>query len=348
MSTANLDSADLKSVAVGGLINEDVMSKIWDISRIPLPFTDLIGTDTCRNSYKEWTLDALQAPNLDNAVVDGSDASGNDTAVGVRVGNHCQISRKVVRVSTRARASDTIGRSDELAYQLMRRQQELKRDLEAISLSNQASVADNGDAVPGRAGALGAWLETNTSRGTAGADGGFNTGTSIVDAPTAGEARGLTETLIRDMAQSIYAEGGDASVLMSVPSVIRGISEFLFTSSARVATVMADQGKSRDPAVALGTINVFVTDFGTLRLIPNRLQQTYESADQVAVDVANVYFLDPMYLSMGFLHGFRTEDLAKTGLADNRMMNVDWTLICKTERAHGVIADIDPTVAVVQ
>ena len=38
--------------------------------------------------------------------------------------------------------------------------------------------------------------------------------------------------------------------------------------------------------------------------------------------------------------------LEKTGLADNRQMAVDWTLVVHTEKAHGVIADIDPTLAV--
>lgn len=128
MATTNLDSADLKGVALNGLIREDVMNKIWDISRIPLPFTDMIGSGGADNAYKEWTLDELAAPDPTNAVVDGADADGNDTKTGSRVGNHCQTSDKVVRVSYRADASDTIGRARELSYQLTRRQQELRRD----------------------------------------------------------------------------------------------------------------------------------------------------------------------------------------------------------------------------
>ncbi len=341
MSTANLDAADLKAVSYRGLINEDVMQKIWDISKIPLPFTDRIGTDSASNPYKEWTTDELAAPNIANAVVDGSDASGNDAATGARVGNHCQISTKVVRVSTRARESATIGRSDELAYQVMRRQQELRRDVEAIMLTHQASIADDGNTTAGKSAGLGAWLTTSTSRGTTGADGGFSNG--IVSAPAVGAKRALTEKAIRDIVQSVYQEGGNPSVLMSVPSVIRGLSEYLFTSSARVATLTADQGKSSEKATALGSVNVFVTDFGTLELVDNRIQQTYAADDGTC---ANVYVIDPQYLSVGYLHGYRTEPLAKSGLADNRQIAVDWTLVVHTEKAHGVIADIDPTLAV--
>ena len=347
MSTANLDSADLKAVALNGLIREDVMNKIWDISKIPLPFTDMIGKGSAKNSYKEWTTDELAAPDVANAVVDGADASGNDTETGERVGNHHQTSDKVVRVSYRADASDTIGRAKELGYQLSRRQQELRRDVEAIALLNQASIADNGDAVAGKVGGLPTWMRTNTVNLTTPV--GFNNTTGVTTVPTATtDGITLTEASIRDVVESIYQEGGDPTVLMSVPGVVRKISEYLFTSSARVATLMADQGKSSEKATALGSVNVFVTDFGTLRLVPNRLQQLYDAVyanPSLTADFADVFILDPAYLQMCYLYGYRTDVLAKTGLAENRQMAVDWSLIVNTEKAHGIIASVDPTVA---
>jgi hypothetical protein len=345
MATTNLDAANLAAVEFQGLINEDVMQQIWDISKIPLPFSDMIGSDDASNQYTEWTLDELAAPDITNAVVDGSDQTGNDSVTGSRVGNHCQESVKVVQVSTRARNVDTIGRSDELSYQVMRRQQELRRDVEAISLTGQASVADNGDAIAGKAGGLDAWLETTTSRGAVGADGGFDTATGLVTASTPGNKRGLTETLVRDAVEGVYQEGGDPTVLMSIPSVIRKFSEYLFTASARVATLYADQGKSEEQATALGSVNVFVTDFGTLTLVPNRLQQTYTAAD--TGEVATAFVIDPTYVRHAYLTGYRTEPLAKTGLADKRLMCVDWSLKVLTEKAHALIADINPTVDVV-
>ena len=345
MSTANLDSADLKGALAGGLIREDVMNKIWDISKIPLPFTDLIGTgESVKNEYKEWTMDELAAPDITNAVVDGSDASGNNTKIGTRVGNHCQISTKVVRVSYRADASDTIGRSKELAYQLMRRQQELRRDVEAIALLNQASVADNGDSVAGKVGGFPSWLATNyVGAGTAG---GYNTTTKLTVAMVRGTKRDLTEVDLRNAIQKVYEQGGDVTVMMTVPGIIAAFSQYMLGSSAHVAPVRADQGKSREPVAALGAVNVFVTDFGTIRAVPNRLQQTADDATTpTAVKVADVFLIDPQYVSLGYLEGYRTESLAKTGLAENRQMSVDWTLIVHTEKAHAIIPDIDPTLA---
>lgn len=344
MSTANLDSADLKGVTVNGLIREDVMNKIWDISKIPLPFTDMIGSGSATNEYKEWTTDELAAPNPDNAVVDGSDAVGNDTKTGIRVGNHHQIGTKVVKVSYRADASNTIGRAKELSYQLTRRQQELRRDVEAISLLNQASVEDDGDSVAGKVGGLPTWLATNTVNLTSPV--GFNTTTAKTIVPTA-TATGiaLSETAIKDVVESIYNEGGDASVMMSVPGVIRKFSEYLFTTSARVAAIQSDQGKSREKAAALGSVNVFITDFGTLRLVPNRLQLRYDAlyaAPSLTAAYADVFILDPSYLKQCFMKGYRTDSLAKTGLAENRLMSVDFSLIVNTEKAHGIIASVNP------
>ena len=343
MSTENLDSADLKGVGFGGLIREDVMNKIWDISKIPLPFTDMVGTGSAKNEYKEWTQDTLAQPDIANAVVDGSDAVGNNTATGVRVGNHHQISDKVVRVSYRADASDTIGRAKELSYQLMRRQQELRRDVDAIALVNQASVSDNGDDVAGKSGGLPSWISTTEMHGVGGAEGGFDVATGLTVARTVGTKRPLTESAVKDVVEGVYKEGGDPTKLVSMPAVIRKFSEYLFTSSARVATLMSDQGKSAEKATALGAVNVFVTDFGTLTMVPNRLQQPYTSAGGTAGDAADVFILDPSYLELCYLKGYRTDPLAKTGLAENRHMSVDWTLVVNTEKAHGLIGDVDWT-----
>ena len=342
MASTNLDSADLKAVGRGGLIREDVMNQIWDISKIPLPLTDAIGTESSKQEYKEWTLDALSPPNISNAVVDGADASGNNTVLGARVGNHHQISQKVVQVSFRADVPDVIGRTRETSYQVMRRQQELRRDVDAIALVNQASVSDDGNTVAGKAGGLPSWLVTNAAAG--GTAGGFSTSTGLTVARTPTAARALTETLVRDTVQSVYQQGGDATIMMSGPGVIRKFSEYLFTSSARVATLMSDQGKSSEQATALGSVNVFVTDFGTLKLVPNRLQQSH--VDSGSTQCYDVFIIDPTYLALSYLKGYRTEDLARTGLSERKQMSVDWTLICNTEKSHGIIGDINPLLAV--
>jgi len=341
MASTNLDSADLKAAVDGGWINQDVMQKIFDISEIPLPFTSRLSSGSVGNAYAEWTQDTLAVPDLTNANVDGADAGTDDSVVGLRVGNHCQISTKQVFVSTRARESDGIGFSDSLAYQLMQRGKEIRRDVEAIMLSQQASIGDDGAAVAGKSAGVGAWLETNVIRGALGASGGYGgTSVGIVDAPTTGTEIALAESEVRDVSELIYNEGGEANVLMTIPGQKRGFSEYLYTSAAKVATLDSDVGQASEMATAKGAVDVFVSDFSILQLVPNRLQQLVEA------DNCNVYLFDFEFLMQGFLHGYRTEPLGKEGLADRRMIMVDWTLKVLAEKAQGVIADRNPALAV--
>jgi hypothetical protein len=332
----------LKAAPRGGFVPEDVMSKIWDISVIPLPFSDLIGDgESHENEYCEWTKDKLQAINTANAVIDGADAGTDNNNLGTRVGNHSQISVKVVSASTRAKDGGTIAIGDAYAYQVLKRQQELKRDIDAIALMNQASVADSG-AVPGKSGGFDAWLTTNTNNGATGANGGFNTGTGLVAVAVPGTARALSEKTIRDVAQSVWVGGGNPSTLMGTPAVIRRLSSFMFSASAQVATLMSDVKEKRGAAVATGSVNVFVTDFGVvLEMMANRLQQT------TAANVSSLFLIDPEKASLSYLSRPSTIELAKTGLSQKGEMYADWSLKVFSEEAHGVIRAIDETTAVV-
>lgn len=341
MSAGNWDGADLSAVERGGLINEDVMQQIWDISNVPLPFTDRAGSDTIGNASATWTQDRLADPDTDNAVLDGADNTKQDAKGGKRVGNQSQISTKAVSVSTRARNSDNIGRSDELAYQVSRRQIELRRDREAIYLLNQASVADDGVSIPGRLGGLGSWYQSNISLGALGVAGGYDVATGLTVAYTPGTAAALSETTLRNLVQDVYDKGGQVDTLMSTPTVVRLVSEYMFTDTARVATLQSDQGKSGEAATALGTVNMFVTDFGSLMLVPNRLQQP------VSAGVAEAHLLDMSLVREGILAGYQTAELAKQGLSDTREMSVDGTLKVLNEEGLALYADIDTTTAMV-
>lgn len=341
MATSDyLSSADLNNAARGGVVNESVMQKIWDISKIPLPFTDLIGTGSHDNSLTTWTQDTLQAQNLDNAAVDGQDITAyNNAGPGPRVGNHSQISTKAVAVSERAQSVNAIG-GNALSHQLMMRQQELKRDIEGIMLTGQASVADDGATVAGKAGGLASWLETNVSVGATGAAGGYDTATGLTVTPTPGTKRAGSEATLRDLLQSVWQNGGNPTVLMSVPAVIRKLSSYMFTSTAQIATITSDVGQKKGAKVAQGSVNVFVTDFGiTVDMIANRLQPV------VSAGVADLFILDPGLLELSYLKGVNVAPLAKVGLADKRLMSADWTLKVLNEKGLGGYFDLDTALA---
>lgn len=347
MSTANLDAADLAAaLAAPGLIREDVMDTVYNLDEgIPTPLTDMVRSGSHSNPYSEWTEDDLTAVDITNAVVDGADASGNDTSVGLRVGNRQQISDKTVRISHVSEAINTIGSVGRMAYQTAKRLLDLRRDVEAIFCGRQASVVDNGDDTAGKTAGLAAWIATNTSFGATGSAGGFNTSTKIVDAPTEGTERALTWALIRTQLEAVYTAGGYPSVLMSIPATIKAINTFLFSSAGdpyRASPTANVQGTSPATQSAQGWITVVLSDFGiALSLVDNRLQQKYNTAAS-----ADVFILDPAFLGLSYLGGYRNDVLGKTGHSDMRMLSVNWMSKCFREDAHAMIADVDHTAAV--
>ena len=174
--------------------------------------------------------------------------------------------------------------------------------------------------------------------------GGFNTSTGLV-AVRSGAADStdvaLTESDVRSVAQLVYEQGGEATVMMSTPSVCKEFSEYLFTSSARVAALQSDVNQSKSAVTATGAVNVFVSDFATLEIVSNRKQQVEDTATAVSV-----FILDPSMLRLSYLQGYQTKPLSKTGLADKRQMSVDWTLKVLNPNAQGGIFNVDQTAPV--
>lgn len=366
MSTANTDASNLSLVEIGGTIHEDVMDAIFDISPVDRPFCDSIGSTSAGNPYKEWVREALEAADKDNAIVDGADAGTDDSVLGERIGNHHQYMDKVVRVSTRARNVDAIGTSDELIRQLMKRQRALRRDEEAALTSRNAAVLAT-SSVAGKLAGVGAWIgidindvaATTSNRGATGADpvltgDGAGGGGYPTTAATEGTKRALSEATVKNMMREAYENGGDPRLAMSTPACIEVFSDYLFTSSARVATLQSyvDQGNRVDNSsgggrsgggvTAQGAVNIFVTNFGTLELVPNRFQPQAHAADAT---VADLYLIDPDLWERSYLQGYQTDELAKTGTADNRQITVDVSLCALNPEGNAVVADIDTALA---
>lgn len=342
-----LDAKDLKDVSVNGVVREDVQQEIFDCSEIPCPLLDMIQSGSCDAQYTEWTEDELEAPDLTNAVISGADAPATATDAGnlARKGNHTQICAKYVYVTERAQNVQTHAIGDTMAYKTMRKMQANRRDIEAIMLSNQASVIDNNNNTAGKTAGLGAWITTH--RDATGTGGGFQS-TTLVTAFTPGARRALTWEMIADQIEGVYNEGSNPTVCMSVPGITKRLARFLFTTSY-AATPTANVNGSGDGVsqTSQGYIDTFRTDFGfTMKIVPNRLQQTYEAADTGTNAAAAVFGFDLDYLSVAFLHAMKVEALAKLGLSHRRQITADWTQKCLLERAHFVIHDINPTAAV--
>lgn len=317
--------------AVG--IREQLSDTIFSISPEETPFISNVGRGNVANTLFEFQTDSLAAVDTTNAVVEGADAGSATQVATKRMQNYTQISNKVLQISGTEEAVNKAGRNSEMAYQLAKKSSELKRDMEAILTRNQVAAA--GDASTARTTAsLEAWLRTNTNRGTGTTNGANPTlsGTTsgypnaaATDASSDG-LRAFTETLLKDVIQSVWTEGGDPSILMVGPTQKQKVSGFTGIAAQRY------MAPADGPTTIQGAADVYISDFGSISVVPNRFQR-----DRTA------FVLDPEYASVQFLRDFEVIDIARTGDSEKKEIIVEYGLQVSNEAAHGCIADIDVT-----
>lgn len=337
MATTNFDRYKLNTS--GDNVREDLTDVIYNISPTEVPFQANAGRGNATSILHEWQIDELTAVNTANAAIDGADFGTDASDPASRIGNFCQISIKYIAVSRRANIINKAGRKSELSYQIAKRGKELRRDVEAIATRNQAALAGN-STTASLTGSLGAWIRTNTSRGATGTDPALS-GTTFGQPTTAagdGTTRAITETLILQLLRQAYNQGGNPNMFMCGPQVKQRFSNFMFTTSARIATQRQDQGPvNRGGVSVVGAVDVYVSDFQIVDVVPNRFQRERD-----------FWILDTEYWEIVYLDGYKTEEISKIGDAERRHILVDWCVQSSNEAASAVFADVNETVAMTQ
>lgn len=307
-------------------VREDLANVIYNISPEDTPFMSTIGRGSANQTYFEWQTDALAAASTTNAVIEGDEATLSALTATNRVGNYTQISRKVIGVSGTNEAVDKAGKKSEMAYQMAKASAELKRDMETALLYNQAAVVGDGSTARQTAG-LPAWLRTNVNK----AAGGSNPTLSSTNngypnaARTDGTQRSFTETILKDVIQQVWTQGGDPKICMMGPANKKVASSFVGIAANR----MNYPGNKAAAFTVVATVDVYLSDFGQVTFVANRFQRDREA-----------FILDPEYARVDYLRNFQTKDLAVTGDSIKKMLIVEYGLRVMTEKAHGIAADL--------
>jgi hypothetical protein len=300
---------------------EDLSDVIYNISPTDTPFMSSIGKTKATATYHEWQTDALAAPALGGAV-EGADASSITASPTSRIGNRTQIFTKSVAVAGTLEAVDKAGRKSEKAYQMAKVSAELKRNIELTLLSNQ--IAAVGDSSTARTmGGLQAWLSTNGDFGTDGVAGSGGT-----TARTNGTNRTFTETILKTVVAEVYTSGGSPKVLMVNPAHKQVVSAFAGIAAQRY------MAPSDQPTTIIGAADVYMSDFGTISVVPNRFMNSTNAGNETA------FVVDPDMAAVAYLRPFETIELAKTGDAEKTQLLAELTLEVKNQAAHGIIADL--------
>ncbi len=324
-----------------GTAREDLADVISNISPTETPFTSNVGRGTSKALLKEWSVDSIAAAS-DNKHIDGDDFSGEAINDADKIGNYHQITKKQIVVTRRANKVDKAGQKSALAYQLAKKGKEAKRDVEYSALLRKPAVAGNSTTAPESAG-VPAWIRTNDELGSGGSSPTLSGGTTgtVNASGTVGTARALSEATLMDCIRNCYEQGGNPDMIMVSPEMKQRMSTFLFSSNSRVATQYQDQGKSpRGGATVIGAVDVYVTDFGVVDIVPNRFSPSGATASEVFV-------LESDKWCLSYLDSYKTETIAKSGDSEKRHILVDWTVESKNEAASGVVAAINDTIAMV-
>lgn len=313
---------------------EDLLDRIYNISPIKVPFTEMIGTSKAKAKLHEWQTDSLTAATTANAQIEGDDVAGTTSSPTTRIQNYCQISRKDIVISETQEVVDKAGRESEVNYQMLKRTRELMRDVESVIVSNQGFVSGSAT-LARKTRSLESFITTNSNRNNVsttvqGASTGASTpgaGATIGSnaATDANTVRNITEAFLKDVVQQAYASGAEPSTVMSGPKNKMNISQF--TGRANTTVYVREEEKIQ------GAASLYASDFGDLKVVPNRFQRE-----------RTVFVLDPEYCALAWLRRPKRKDLAVTGDATKKFVICEYALEIRNEAAIGVIADLTTTV----
>jgi hypothetical protein len=277
---------------------EDLVDVITMISPVETPFFSSVGKGTAKATLHEWPTDELAAAAA-NTHVEGADASGWASADRDRLTNYCQIFTQPFAVTTTQEVVDTAGIKSEKAYQAAKKMKEHKRDIEYAVFNNTT------------AGAAG---NATTARTFKGIKAFISAATpDHLIAPAGGANTVLAESDLQDGIEACWNEGGMVDTVLCSAKVKRRISGFTKVTGLAVTTSGTTEQEMRTVGAAdkklTRAIDVYETDFGLLRIIPDR----YIPIDTGTGGSTDVYILEMQRWDMPFLIRTFIEDLAKLG-----------------------------------
>ncbi|MCB4860785.1 DUF5309 domain-containing protein [Sphingobium sp. PNB] len=296
---------------------EDLADTVYRISPADTPFMSAVPRTKATAVLHEWSLDTLEATNTTNARLEGDALTRSTSGTPSRLQNYCQISSRDATVTGTQRATNPAGIDDMMAYQMAKKSLVLRKDMESILLGNQGQVAGN-TTTARKLRSFNAWISGNGSRGTAGAD--STAATAAATDGTAGDIRTFTEDMLKDAIKDAFDDGGEPSLVLVGSFNKQKFSTFTGRATAR---------ENVNIGTVQGAAELYASDFGTLKVVPNRTQR---GRDAFVVDTTKV--------AVSYLRAFEPQELGRVGDAVTRDIISEYTLEMRAPDAHAAIFDL--------
>tara|TARA_R110000764_G_scaffold43291_2_gene97367 strand:- start:1212 stop:2168 length:957 start_codon:yes stop_codon:yes gene_type:complete len=299
-------------------IREDLEDVIYQISPDETPFYSACKKVKASNTLHEWQTDTLRS-SADNKHIEGDDTAAEARVATTRLGNYSQIFKNAVSIPDSDEGLKKAGRSAELAYQTLKIAAEQKLDIEKALFSNNARVAGNATTARELAGAP-AWMLTNVNFVSA-SSGANPNGTGSNARTDSGAPTAFTQAKFDDVMQSVWSSGGKPDVCYLSAFQMDIALGFTGNNNQR-SSVQAGDKK------VVKSLDIYVTPWGTIEFAPTRENRGRD-----------VFIMQSDMWAVGVLRPTKNTALAKTGDSTRRQVLTELTLVCKNEKASGMIAD---------
>jgi hypothetical protein len=297
---------------------EDLIDKIYKTSPTETPLLSSMERVKASAVNHEWQTQALATADTDNAVLEGDDAVTNAATPTVRLGNICQISDKVPRVSGTQQAVEHAGRANEMDYQISLKMQELKIDMESILFgSNQAKNAGAAGTARRTASIL-SWIGTNDDFG--GGSGASPVALLGASTRTDGTQRAFKESQLKTVLQSIWSNGGKPDTI-----AVGGFNKQTFSTFTGRSTPM-EKAESKK---IVASVDFYDSDFGKQKVMACR---NIRSRDCLVLQM-NMW-------ALATLRNMKMKDLAVTGDSQRVQILTEYALEARNEKSSGGVFDL--------
>src|SRR3990172_4089519 len=339
---------------------EDLTDMIYRISPTETPFVTMVaGREEAEAIEHEWQVDALAAA-AGNAVLEGDQIATTTALVSTgRNANGQQIMRKTLSVSGTQESVRHAGRASELAYQIAKAGEELKRDME-VSFSGKTQHIVRAATVIGQAAGYENWLGFHNvgqgvgletvSRGTSGlnatpvpfgfyATDGSTAGTGKTPSTPPAAAGGGGGGRAGGGPPGGPPEGGGAGVDGTqrplTEALLKGVIQMVWTNGGKADVILAGPKNKQNISAFSGNATRFInadekeliagidwytSDFGRHKIVPSRFNRD-----------RTVGVLTSELWAVAYLRPYMTVKLAKVADAENRMLLTEATLVCRNQ-----------------
>lgn len=296
---------------------EDLIDVVYRISPADTVFMSAVPRAKATAVLHEWSLDTLDAVNTANARLEGDALTRSTSSTPSRLNNYCQISSRDATVTGTQRATNPAGIDDMMAFQKAKKSLVLKKDMESILLGNQGQVVGN-TTTARKLRSFNAWISGNGSRGTAGAD--STAATAAATDGTAGDLRTFTEDMLKDAIKDAFDDGGEPNLVLVGSFNKQKFSTFTGRTTAR---------ENVNVGTVQGAAELYASDFGTLKVVPNRTQRGRDA-----------WVIDTSKVKVAYLRGFEPQEIGRVGDAVTQDIICEYTLQMGAPDAHALIADL--------